>query len=101
VGPAVPVTVQAQIEALLVPVLGLVHISQPGHVQVSVAEAASQLGFVWAVANPLGQREGLLIARQAARIILLAEDVAEIVEGSTEVADLGALVWCEADSRSG
>jgi hypothetical protein len=76
---------------VLEPVLSLVKVSQSWHPQVIVAEAASALGFLRAVAGPLGQPEGLLRMRQAARMLLRKEDVPGLVEGDAELVDLPTL----------
>ena len=78
-------------KAVPVPVLGLAEVTQAGHVYVGVAEGERQHGFLAAGADPPEQAKGFLVIGKAAGVLLKPEDVAEVLEGDGEAAELVVL----------
>ena len=89
-GAADPVVVGFEVKVALVPVLGLVEVTQPGHEQVGVAEVGRLNGLQGGVADPFGQVVGGLEVAQAGRVALLAQEPSEVLladrEGAQAVA---------------
>ena len=93
--PAKLVVVVEQLQAALVPVLGLAEVAQGGDVLVGVPEVERDDGFAAPAADPLEQLHGFVVGLHAAGIVLFPQDLAEALQGDREVADLVALPGVE------
>jgi hypothetical protein len=89
-GTADAVLLGSEVEALLMPVLGLVEVARPWHKQVGAADTGRGLGLAMGVANSPEEVEGGLEAVAAGRIALFEQQPAEVVfadgEGAQTVA---------------
>jgi len=97
----VRVVVGRVVEAVLVPALSLAQIPNARDIQIGGGEGVRQVGFLGAGADLLVEAEGFLVVGQAARIVLEAEDVAEVFQGDGEAADLAAVAGGELVAREG
>ena len=89
-GAADAVVLGCEVEAALVPVLGLVEVPQPGHAQVGVAEVGRRGGLGGRVADPFGEVVGGLEVVQAGRVVLLAQEQSQVLLADREGAQMVA-----------
>ena len=74
---------------------GLAEVAQGGDVFVGVAEVERDHGFLAAGADPLEQLHGFEVVVHAAGLVLFPLEVAELLDGDREVADVAALAVVE------